>query len=121
MLDGRVGFPAVAGPGFPDELPHDDDRVEEGDPEVDGPPLPLGAPHQFLVSVVPELVRSTSHCILARSGAGLPVSEITQINPRSSRSPLVALLAAAVERDARPIWQRYKGLDGGVYSGVHNY
>ena len=34
MLGGKVRFSGGSRPSFPDELPHDDDRVEEGDPEA---------------------------------------------------------------------------------------
>src|SRR5215207_1497115 len=49
----RAAFPAVVSPGFPDEPPHDDDRVGKGDPEVDDPPLALGTPQELLVDVGP--------------------------------------------------------------------
>src|SRR5215216_3467860 len=49
---GGSALPVVMSQGFPEEPAHDDDHVREGDPEVDHPPLPLGAPHQFLVGVL---------------------------------------------------------------------
>src|SRR5215212_5336443 len=52
---GRSGFPAVAGPAFPDEPPHDDDHVRERHPEVDHPPALLSTPHKLLVRVVPRV------------------------------------------------------------------
>src|SRR5215210_8853780 len=87
----RSTLPTVASPGFSDEPPHDEDHVRESDPEVDDSPFPLGAPREFLVGIVlQELVRSTTHRLVARRGAGLPVSEITPTRPRSSlRSSLV--------------------------------
>src|SRR3712207_4385203 len=50
---GRPAFPAVVGPGFSDEPPHDDDRVGKGDPEVDDLSLALGTPQELLVDVGP--------------------------------------------------------------------
>jgi hypothetical protein len=40
-------------PAAPDEPPHDDDHLGESNPEIDDSRLPLGAPHQLLVSVMP--------------------------------------------------------------------
>ena len=54
-MAGRLGLPAVAGPSFSVEAPHDDDYLGEGDPEVNNPPSPFGAPQQFLMSVVPRV------------------------------------------------------------------
>ena len=48
-----TSFPTVANPRLSDEPPYDDDRVGEGDPEVDNPSLALGAPHELFVSVLP--------------------------------------------------------------------
>src|SRR5215212_2941650 len=50
----RSAFPTVAAPGFPDQSPHYDYHVGEGNPEVDHPPHPLRTPHQLLVGVVPR-------------------------------------------------------------------
>src|SRR5215212_3560837 len=50
----RSAFPTVAAPGFPDQSPHYDHHVGEGNPEVDHPPHPLRTPHQLLVGVVPR-------------------------------------------------------------------
>jgi len=49
----RAALPTVPSPRFSDEPAHDDDRVGEGDPEVDDPSVALGTPHQLLVSVIP--------------------------------------------------------------------
>src|SRR5215217_7726708 len=49
----RAALPTIPSPGFSNESAHDDDRVREGDPEVDDLPSPLRAPHQLLVSVIP--------------------------------------------------------------------
>src|SRR5215207_1846195 len=49
----RAALPTILSPGFSNESAHDDDRVREGDPEVDDLPSPLCAPHQLLVSVIP--------------------------------------------------------------------
>ena len=51
----RSSLPTVVPPRFSDEPSHDDDRVGEGDPEVDHSPYPLGAPHELLVRVLPGI------------------------------------------------------------------
>ena len=40
----------------------------------------------FLCALVHELVRSTTHRLVAPSGAGLPFSDITPTKPRFSKS-----------------------------------
>lgn len=52
---GRATFPAVAGPGFSDELSYYYDHVREGYPEVNDRCPPLGAPCKLLVGVVPGI------------------------------------------------------------------
>src|SRR5215207_2192963 len=49
----RSSFPAVAGPSFSDESPHDDDHLREGQPEVDDLLPALGTPYQLLVGILP--------------------------------------------------------------------
>src|SRR5215211_412384 len=39
----------VAAPCFPDEPPHDNDRLRERHPEIDHPPLTPRTPHELLV------------------------------------------------------------------------
>ncbi len=43
----------------------------------------------FLWALLQELVRSTTHRLVACRGAGAPFSEIMPTSPRSLRSPLV--------------------------------
>src|SRR5215210_77437 len=50
---GRTTFPTIASPSLPDEPPDDDDHIREGHPKVHHPSLPLRAPHELLVGVVP--------------------------------------------------------------------
>src|SRR5215216_2927719 len=56
----RPAFPAVAGPAFSDQPPHDDDHVRERHPGIDYPPLTLRTPHQLLMCVVPR-IRPLNH------------------------------------------------------------
>src|SRR5215217_2067314 len=83
-LSGRTTFPAVASPALPDEPSHDDDHLREGHPEVDHPSSPLRAPHQLIVGVVPRtLVLSTTHRLVAASGADSPFLRRSQHSERA--------------------------------------
>jgi hypothetical protein len=48
--------------------------------------LPTRSVHRtsFLWALCHELVRSTTHCLLAQNGAGLPYPEISHLSPNSA-------------------------------------
>src|SRR5215208_5026687 len=82
-LAARPTLPEVVNPAPSDEPSYDDDYLREGHPEVDDPSFPLRVHHtSFLWALFQELVRSTTQRFVARSGAGLPFSEIMGSRPR---------------------------------------
>ena len=94
---------------------NDDGYVGESDPEVDDPPLPLGAPHQLLVGVVPEVgtLHDPPHPSSQRDRLALLPDHADQAAILKKLSGCLRVVAV-VEVDARPIWQPSEGLDDSV-------
>src|ERR671911_173367 len=96
-------LPAVASPGFPDQPAYYDDHVGERDPEVVDLILPLGAPHQLLVGVVPRGVGSFHHPAQSgrqRSRQALPGYHAHQA-PTLKKPAGLARVVGPVEVDVR--------------------
>src|SRR5918995_5538179 len=112
-------LPAVAAPGLPDQPAHYDDHVGVRDPEVDDLILPLGAPHQLLVGVVPRRVGSFHHPAQAgreRSRQALPGYHAHQA-PLFQKPSDDLRVVGTVEVNAGVLGQPDYRLPSGVESG----
>src|SRR5215208_2939592 len=109
----RSALPAGASPGFSYEPPHDDDHIGKRDPEIDDPPLSLGAPHQLLVGVMPRAGAFYHPPFGGCHGSWLAL--LGNLGSQPASSQLLAggvTVIGAVEMYARPIGQLSQSLYG---------